>query len=994
MERVLGLDLGTNSCGWALVDVPTQDGEAGGIVAMGSRVFPAGADIAGSVTTTRAQERRTKRAQRRQIERRSRRRRVLRGEMTRLGLLSDDSAEFDSLMNVDPNVLQSRALGGEQLTLREIGRYVYWIAGRRGFLSLRSGGSTMLDDDPDFVPNRYRLSHFSADTGERIVQGQEDILVEVLRSQQRFYPDLITDQVIFGRRGRLTYPVRPIPRDSFLSGPDSTYLDEFGIHGLVSFQRTVYWDKGRIGYCSLDPKSRQRRAARAERLSQQFTILQTVIHVRVGRDKRPLNTDERRKLAAALAEQKTLSFGRARKILGVDDNDVFNFERGDETGFRGNQVDPPLRKAVGDDIWRSWNDATRDQLVYLLIGDGSEDTIRVQLATRFGLPADTIEALLKVALPSGRMQFSRRTIRRLMPHLEDAENLRAAIAAAGFATPEEARADKRTDMSDVTNPLVRSSLTQLGKVLRELSARFEREDGTAFDLVRIELARDVSNNARTREAISKEQRKNRAQRERAEKFIEEHSTGSETSGDTLRKARLYEEQKGICVYCGKTISPQDLFANRVQVDHILPRSLTLDNSMANVVLVHTEENLDKGDRTLYEWKGGAFRDDVVERARSLGFRRGKVSKLERDHVDPDHIPSSLLVTTGHLTTLARDFVRENTNLDSKKIQVTRGRITAALLYRTGLTKDQSDHRRHAQDAVMVALSSPAIAQRLAIEYKSARDRGAPRGESRGSWEPWIGFRNQVLAAYDDIVTSHKPERKVGGALHEETRYGRVHSPTTAGEHVYARRRPLVAGFTRAQFNQIADPVIKRILEDDLRRREIDPATAAKLTFDPDSPPLFNGQPIKTVRCHANYPGNIVLNPDSEPKTSVSSAGNHVGYLFRNTKKGSWRLQILTRLESYRLRGLNETERRKSFEGENEEFVMTIAVTDTLHIESGPNSGYWTVTSLEKDAGRVIIMPVNSSNKDDQLKKSIAPLAKDGLSKVTITPSGIPRRARD
>ena len=42
-----------------------------------------------------------------------------------------------------------------------------------------------------------------------------------------------------------------------------------------------------------------------------------------------------------------------------------------------------------------------------------------------------------------------------------------------------------------------------------------------------------------------------------------------------------------------------------EVDHALPYSRSFDDSMSNKVLVLTKENRDKGNRTPYEYLGGA-----------------------------------------------------------------------------------------------------------------------------------------------------------------------------------------------------------------------------------------------------------------------------------------------------------------------------------------------------------------------------------------------------
>lgn len=57
-----------------------------------------------------------------------------------------------------------------------------------------------------------------------------------------------------------------------------------------------------------------------------------------------------------------------------------------------------------------------------------------------------------------------------------------------------------------------------------------------------------------------------------------------------------------CLYTGKTISIHDLInnPNQFEVDHILPLSITFDDSLANKVLVYATANQEKGQRTPYQ----------------------------------------------------------------------------------------------------------------------------------------------------------------------------------------------------------------------------------------------------------------------------------------------------------------------------------------------------------------------------------------------------------
>lgn len=989
MRRTLGLDLGTASIGWAVLDVPERADEVGAVLGMGSRIFSAGAEEKGASVSTKAKERRVKRSQRRQIARRSRRRRLIRTELCRIGLLPETDAEFSRLMDVDPNLLRRRSTEGEALTLREIGRVVYWMSSRRGFLSLRTGGSQILDDDTDSeTVKRYRLTQFSPSTGAAVVTGQEDDLIGFVREQQRHHAGLLGDEVLFGRRGRLSYPVRPIKQTDFLSG--GTVLEEFGLHGLVFFQRSVYWSEDSIGTCSAEPESKQQRAPKALRLSQQFRLWQTAVNLRVGRDRRPLSPEERARLVKELNSKKSLAFSKVRRLLELDDSEPINFERNEEVSLTGNEVDPEMARRLGD-RWKGLDDDAKDRVVELLVGRGTEDQIASTLQKRFGFTVDEANAAMEATLPSGRMAYGRRAMSRVLPHLATVSSVRDALVAAGYQVPEEARQGQTVDIDRIPNPYARTTLLQLVKLVDALQRRFPREGMPSFDVVRIELSRDVSNNKKRRDEIARQQKTNQKDRAAAKDLVSEFAEGAENSSDLVRRFRLWREQKEQCLYSGRPIPAVLVGSNEVQMDHILPRAQTLDNSLGNLALVFSSENQDKGDRTIFEWGGTTKVDEVVARAEALGLRQGKINKLHREHVDPDVIPSSLLVTTGYINALARDVIAQHLSVP---VEVSRGRLTRQLLYRLGLNKDIGDHRRHALDATMVALTTVSIAHRLAKDYKSYRDRGTERTDEFGGWEPWPGARDAIKDAHAQILVSHRVSAKPSGQLHEETNYGLVDNPLRPGAKLHARRKTITGGLSQKELEEIADPAVKQALVENLRRRGIDPS-AAKLTFIADDPPILpDGQKIRKVRLHKSLPGNQVLRPNTDPKTTVTLSRNHAAYVYRNTKTGRYRIHVQTTFDAFKDRAVNPKVFRERFKKDGEEFLWSVRIGDTLRsLSELGEPQYWAVTSLDLANGRLYCRPLNAST-GETLRVSAKTLREGEWNKVVVLPDGQIRRARD
>jgi len=85
----------------------------------------------------------------------------------------------------------------------------------------------------------------------------------------------------------------------------------------------------------------------------------------------------------------------------------------------------------------------------------------------------------------------------------------------------------------------------------------------------------------------------------------------------------------VCPYTNKTINISDVLgrANKIQIEHIIPKSVSLDDSFANKTLCDAKFNGLKGERTPYEfyqlnkdvnlWGGAKTWEEIERRAFSV-----------------------------------------------------------------------------------------------------------------------------------------------------------------------------------------------------------------------------------------------------------------------------------------------------------------------------------------------------------------------------------------
>ena len=148
-KKVLGLDLGSNSLGWALLE--ESDGTISNIIGIGSRIFTKAVEE--KVPTPKNVKRRDMRLGRRILQRRARRKQRMLNYLISLDLLPKELQGHNQpeiILNKlgNPYALRAHALDN-QLTSYEFGRVLLHFVARRGFLSTKKQVAGDMVDDPD-----------------------------------------------------------------------------------------------------------------------------------------------------------------------------------------------------------------------------------------------------------------------------------------------------------------------------------------------------------------------------------------------------------------------------------------------------------------------------------------------------------------------------------------------------------------------------------------------------------------------------------------------------------------------------------------------------------------------------------------------------------------------------------------------------------------------------------------------------------------------------
>jgi CRISPR-associated endonuclease Csn1 len=353
---------------------------------------------------------------------------------------------------------------------------------------------------------------------------------------------------------------------------------------------------------------------------------------------------------------------------------------------------------------------------------------------------------------------------------------------------------KETDI-DILNPTVIRAFAQFRKVANALVNKYG-----SFDKVHFELAREVNSKADIK-GMMEGQRKNEKEREAAKVWITENFGPSvPLNRKNILKKRLYEQQDGRCVYTGDVIHLERLFdEGYCEIDHILPRSRSADDSFANKVLVMSKANQDKTNRTPYEWFGDdesaweRYEARINSTTNRSKMGMGKINRLLKKNFDENSEKEFLsrnLNDTRYMAKSIKTYCENHWALahedDKLRIQVRSGKLTSELRSRwiEGYMKDRSIHTHHALDAIVIAFATQSMVQKLSTYYGAKETRrvkekpifAPPMEHFREAVAKALSLeRSETISAKDGreitlnrLLISRPPRASVTGAAHKET----------------------------------------------------------------------------------------------------------------------------------------------------------------------------------------------------------------------------------
>ena len=745
---VLGLDIGIGSVGVGILKKDT-----GEIIHTNSRIFPA-------ATADNNVERRNSR-QGRRLNRRKKHRVVRFQDLfDDYGLLTDFSKVP---INLNPYRLRVHGLN-QQLTNEELFIALKNIVKRRGISYLddasEDGGAVSSDYGSKAVeenrkllaeqtPGQIQLERFEKYGQVRgdftvVENGEKRRLINVfstsayrkeaeriLRKQQEFN-NQITDEFIENYLKILT------EKRKYYHGPgneksrtdygrfrtDGTTLDN--IFGIL------------IGKCTFYPN--EYRASKASYTAQEFNLLNDLNNLTVPTETKKLSEEQKKTIVEYVKSAKTLGASTLLKYIAkmldasVDQIRGYRVDVNNKPEMHTFEVYRKMQSLETISVGELSREVL-DELAHILTlnteREGIEEAINTKLKDSFS--QDQVLELVQFRknnsslFSKGWHNFSLKLMIELIPELyETSEEQMTILTRLGKQKSKEtSKRSKYIDEKELTeeiyNPVVAKSVRQAIKIINEATKKYG-----IFDNIVIEMARE-NNEEDAKKDYIKRQKANQDEKNTAMEKAAFQYNGKKELPDSIfqghkelaTKIRLWHQQGEKCLYTGKNIPISDLIHNqyKYEIDHILPLSLSFDDSLSNKVLVLATANQEKGQRTPFQaldsmddaWSYREFKSYVKD-SKLLGNKKKDYLLTEEDiskiEVKQKFIERNLVDTrysSRVVLNSLQDFYK-NHDFDTT-ISVVRGQFTSQLRRKWGLEKSRETYHHHAVNALIIAASS-------------------------------------------------------------------------------------------------------------------------------------------------------------------------------------------------------------------------------------------------------------------------------------------------
>lgn len=714
-KYVLGLDIGISSCGYGVIDL-----ETGKFVDYGVRLFKEG-------TAEDNGKRRDARSRRRLTSRRHTRIMDMQKLLKENGIMSNDYHPLQ-------NVYELRCKGlSEKLTNDELTAAILHITKHRGSVIETVEEDAKKSDDELSLKATLQHNEQLIKQGKYICQIQLDNLnnKDHIRGHENNFStkDYVNElNEILHHQDLDEQLINKIidivaRRRAYYEGPGSEksptpYGRFIEVDGQIKEIDLIEKMRGK---CSVFPD--ELRAPKMAVTADLFNFLNDMNNLTVDGNK--LSPEEKKGILTIVSQKGNITLRQLAKELNVKEEEIrgYRIDKNDKaifTEFKGYKKIKAILEKEGYSI--SLNDYEMlDKIIEILTNKkGIQERKDFLYHLEYNLSDSVVDTLANTTGITGYHSLSFKALNLLNKELFESEmnQMQLLHELKLFDKNRVSHKGKKNIESDpeaILSPVAKRAQNETFKVVNALRKKYGE-----FDSIVVEMTRDKNSDEKKKRISTYQKNRENGSKEMDKMLIEKGYDPTKINGKTRMKIRLYEQQGGKSAY---TLEPLDL--NRVikdpkytEIDHIIPISISLDDSQNNKVLALHSENQVKGNLTPFmayaanKFNGMGcsypeFKTNVLSN-KNIPYKK-KLNLLNEENITKEEVAKKFinrnLVDTSYacrvvLNTLS-DYFKDN-EIDTK-VHTINGRVTDLFRKKIHLEKDRDEnYLHHAVDALIVA----------------------------------------------------------------------------------------------------------------------------------------------------------------------------------------------------------------------------------------------------------------------------------------------------
>ncbi len=682
MTKILGLDLGVTSIGWAYI---SSENNANKILGLGSRIIPLSPNENDEFTKGNAISKNRDRTLKRSSRRNNQRYKLRKHLLSKLLVENNMMPQTDLILKItslELYSLRNKAVT-EQISLVELGRIFLHLNQKRGYK-----GSPIEESE---TQNKTEQSNYL-----ELIESRKKILTDRGITVGQYLHSLLQEQ----SKARLKNLI--FPREAYINEFDKIWDTQSRFYPILNtelktklrdriiyYQRPLKSQKHLVSNCRFEPFYKV--APKSSPLFQICKVWESINNISI-KDRYgiqiPISIEQKQELFEYLNVHEKISATQLLKKLNlIPVADYFPNLMIVEKGIEGNRTITELLKRmdksnilddslinlnITSNIQNEINKETGEVFERFQIDSNFEKSdlfniwhtiysLEPEYASKkiqksFKLTENQADYLSKIDFKKGGFgNKSTRAIRKILPYLMQGNNYAEACIKAGYK-----HSDSETKLeiqqrvladrlqliprNSLRNPVVEKILNQLVNLINSII------DNPGYGKpveIRIELARELKQGIDKRRDTYFNNNKRDAEHKKIADKLQSEFGFNQVSRKLIEKYKLGEEVEWVSLYTGKKIDMSTFLRGEIiDVEHIIPSSRLFDDSFLNKTICETDENRRKGNMTAYDYmksKGEEHFNAYIERVTDL-YNRKKISFSKRDKLlmPVDKIPEDFI----------------------------------------------------------------------------------------------------------------------------------------------------------------------------------------------------------------------------------------------------------------------------------------------------------------------------------------------------------------